>query len=141
MSILGRLPYKRWTQEGEVKADGRPNAERPEPANKLTPEEKHQVLEICNEEAWQSLPPSQIVPALADEGVYIASESSFYRILKEAGQLHHRGRAQAPKKVSKPKSYKATAPNQVWSWDISVPQQAAGEMRDYGPSSSACRCW
>ncbi len=49
--------YKRWTQEGEVKADGRPNAERPEPANKLTPEEKHQVLEICNEEAWQSLPP------------------------------------------------------------------------------------
>ena len=42
------------------------------------------------EEAWQSLPPSQIVPALADEGVYIASESSFYRILKEAGQLHHR---------------------------------------------------
>ncbi|WP_294053262.1 IS3 family transposase [Thiolapillus sp.] len=110
--------YKRWTQEGEVKADGRPNAERPEPANKLTPEEKHQVLEICNEEAWQSLPPSQIVPALADEGVYIASESSFYRILKEAGQLHHRGRAQAPKKVSKPKSYKATAPNQVWSWDI-----------------------
>jgi len=110
--------YKRWTQEGEVKADGRPTAERPEPANKLTPDERQQVLDICNEEAWQSLPPSQIVPVLADEGIYIASESSFYRILKEADQLHHRGRAQVPKKVSKPRSYKATGPNQVWSWDI-----------------------
>ncbi|MCU7887167.1 MAG: IS3 family transposase [Candidatus Thiodiazotropha sp. (ex Lucinoma aequizonata)] len=49
---------------------------------------------------------------------YIASESSFYRILKEADQLHRRGRAQAPRRVSKQEAYKATAPNQVWSWDI-----------------------
>jgi len=110
--------YKRWTQDDEIKVDGRPNAERPEPANKLTSEERQQVLAICNQERWQSLPPSQIVPALADEDMYLASESSFYRILKEAGQLHHRGKAQAPKKVNKPKSFKATAPNQVWSWDI-----------------------
>lgn len=110
--------YKRWTQDDEIIMDGRQNAERPEPANKLTPEQKQQVLDICNQERWQSLPPSQIVPALADEGMYIASESSFYRILKEAGQLHHRGKAQAPKKVRRPKSFKATTPNQVWSWDI-----------------------
>lgn len=110
--------YKRWTEGDAVKVDARPVAKRPEPANKLALEERQQVLDICNEKAWQSLPPSQIVPALADEGRYIASESSFYRILKEAGQLHHRGRAQAPKRVRKPKSYKATAPNQVWSWDI-----------------------
>lgn len=35
----------------------------------------------------------------------------------------------------------ATEPNTKWVGDISVPQQAAGEMRDSGPSSSACRCW
>lgn len=110
--------YQRWTQGDEVKSDGRPNAERPEPANKLTPEERQQILDICNKEACQSLPPSQIVPFLADQGIYIASESSFYRILTEAGQLHHRGKAHAPRKVSKPKSYQATGPNQVWSWDI-----------------------
>jgi putative transposase len=115
---ISHRTYERWTQEDEVKTDGRLTAERPEPANKLTPDERQRVLDICNEEAWQSLPPSQIVPALADEGIYIASESSFYRILREAGQVYHRGRAQAPKKVSKPKSYKATAPNQLWSWDI-----------------------
>lgn len=110
--------YKRWRCGGEVKTDGRPDAERPEPANKLKPEEREQILETCNQEAHQSLPPSQIVPALADKGLYIASESSFYRVLKEAGQLHRRGRAQARKRVSKPEAYKATAPNQVWSWDI-----------------------
>ncbi|MCU7901550.1 MAG: DDE-type integrase/transposase/recombinase, partial [Candidatus Thiodiazotropha sp. (ex Lucinoma aequizonata)] len=43
---------------------------------------------------------------------------SFYRILKEADQLHRRGRAQAPRRVSKPEAYKATASNQVWSWGI-----------------------
>jgi len=110
--------YRRWTQDGGVKADGRPDADRPEPANKLRPEERQQILETCNEEAYRSLPPSQIVPALADRDTYIASESSFYRVLKEADQLHRRGRAQAPRSVAKPEAYKATGPNQVWSWDI-----------------------
>ena len=49
--------YRRWTQYGSVKADGRPDAERPEPANKLTPEERQQILKTCNEAAYQSLPP------------------------------------------------------------------------------------
>ncbi|MCU7901555.1 MAG: hypothetical protein KZQ66_05740 [Candidatus Thiodiazotropha sp. (ex Lucinoma aequizonata)] len=56
--------------------------------------------------------------ALANKDTYIASESSFYRILKEADQLHRRGRAQSPRRVGKPEAYKARAPNQVWSWDI-----------------------
>jgi len=110
--------YRRWTQADDIKTDGRPNAERPEPANKLTAEERQQILDICNLAPWQSLPPSQIVPALADQGHYIASESSFYRILREAGQLHHRSKAQPPRKVRKPNAYQATGPNQVWSWDI-----------------------
>lgn len=64
------------------------------------------------------MPPSQIVPTLADEGIYIASESSFYRILREEKMQNHRGRSQEPGKYNKPTSYCAKAPNQVWTWDI-----------------------
>lgn len=64
------------------------------------------------------MPPSQIVPALADDGVYVASESRFYRVLRDAEQLQHRGKARAPRTVTKPTGYQATEPNQVWSWDI-----------------------
>jgi putative transposase len=110
--------YQRWTQDHEVKEDGRPQAERPTPANKLSLEERQQILALCNREDYRSLPPSQIVPALADKGIYLASESSFYRVLREADQLCHRGKAQAPRNVAKPKGYRATGPNQVWSWDI-----------------------
>ncbi len=87
------------------------------PANKLSREERSIVLEVCNLPEYGSLPPSQIVPSLADEGIYIASESSFYRILKEEGQLKHRGKAK-PRKVVRPEPYVATGPNQVWTWDI-----------------------
>lgn len=59
-----------------------------------------------------------IVPRLADQGVYLASESTFYRILREADQVHRRGRADAPRVIEKPKGFKATAPNQLWNWDI-----------------------
>lgn len=115
---ISHRSYQRWTQETGIKEDGRPLAERPEPANKLSQEERQRILETCNRKEYRSLPPSQIVPALADRAIYIASEASFYRVLREADQLHHRGKAQAPRKVNKPKGYKATGPNQVWSWDI-----------------------
>lgn len=89
------------------------------PPNRLTPAEKEQILAVCNEEKYCRLPPKQIVPILADEGVYIASESSFYRVLKEAGQLQHRGKSAAPgTKPSKPQACEAERPNQLWSWDI-----------------------
>lgn len=109
--------YRRWTEGGEVKADGRPQAVRPLPANRLSDEERAQVLQVCNEPRFASLPPSQIVPRLADEGRYLASESSFYRVLHAAGQQHHRGRAAAPSRKA-PTSHEATGPNQVWCWDI-----------------------
>jgi putative transposase len=88
------------------------------PANKLTEDEKNEIIDICNHPQYRSLPPSQIVPQMADAGRYIASESSFYRVLRQVGQLHCRGRADVPRVVEKPKGYKAQAPNQVWSWDI-----------------------
>lgn len=88
------------------------------PANKLSAEERAEILAVCNQVEYRSLPPSQIVPRLADEGRYIASEASFYRVLREADQVHRRGRGSAPRTVAKPKGFKATGPNQVWSWDI-----------------------
>ena len=71
-----------------------------------------------NEERFASMPPCQIVPALADKGTYIASESTFYRVLREEKMQNHRGRSQEPGRHGKPTSYCATAPNQVWTWDI-----------------------
>ncbi len=88
------------------------------PANQLTQEERIRILEVCNQPEYKSLPPTQIVPRLADEGCYIASESSFYRVLRDAEQVNRRGRAEVPRTVAKPKGYQATGPNQVWSWDI-----------------------
>jgi len=54
----------------------------------------------------------------ADKGQYIASESSYYRVLREVDQVNRRGRAEAPKSRTKPKGFKAEKPNEVWSWDI-----------------------
>lgn len=77
---------------------------------------------------YKSLPPSQIVPSLADKGLYIASESSFYRILREDNQLKHRGKAK-PRTVVKPEPYVATGPNQVWTWDITyLPTSVKGSF-------------
>lgn len=109
--------YRRWTQGGDIQADRRPEAERPSPAHRLSEEERNEVLRVCNEPRFASLPPSQIVPRLADEGRYLASESSFYRVLHDADQQQHRGRAEAPSRRA-PTSHEATGPNQIWCWDI-----------------------
>jgi len=110
--------YRRWSKAGTVQEDGRPNAKRPAPYNKLSTEEWKLIVTTSNEDQYKALPPSQIVPRLADQGVYISSESSFYRVLKAENQLQHRGKALAPQKRSKPNSYLASRPNEVWSWDI-----------------------
>jgi len=93
-------------------------ASRRTPPNKLTEAEKEQIIRLCNQPEFKSLPPSQIVPILADQGQYIASESSYYRVLREVDQVNRRGRMSPPRTVTKPKGYKAKAANEVWSWDI-----------------------
>ena len=119
-ALLGlsvRTP-QRWRTEGAVKADGRAQAgQRREPANRLTKAERQEILEVVNRPEYARMPPSQIVPALADQGRYIASESTFYRVLHEAGQLTPRGKSKAPTH-RRPEPFQATAPNQLWSWDI-----------------------
>lgn len=110
--------YQRWTAQGDVAADGRPDAKRPVPGNKLCPEERKEIITTCNKPEFASLPPGQIVPLLADQGRYIGSESSFYRVLKQFGMQQHRGRNRKPEKRPAPKGYCARRPNQVWSWDV-----------------------
>lgn len=110
--------WRRWQTEDGVREDGRPSAVRPVPANKLSEEERAGVLATCHQPQYASLPPSQIVPALADEGLYLASESTFYRVLRAADEQHHRGRARPDRDTKTPTSHRATAPCEIWSWDI-----------------------
>lgn len=119
--------YQRWTQAGAVGPDGRTTAVRPSPVHALTPEEEEAVVALCKSEQYQSMPPAQIVAREADEGRYIASESTFYRVLRrmEMNQPRGRGRRQAP--PPKPTSHQADGPNQVWTWDVTwLPGPVAG---------------
>ena len=114
---ISKRTYNRWKNTDSDYIDKRTICARPEPANKLTKEERQEILDICNTEEFASKTPSEIVPMLADRGSYIASESTFYKVLKEAKQLTHRGREQ--RKHKRPIStHKATRANQVWMWDI-----------------------
>ena len=110
---------QRWTDEDDqIKADARPTADRPVPANALSPEERAAVLALVNEPRFAALSPAQIVPALADEGCYVASESTIHRILRAEGQNAHRGRAKEPRPKRPPTTHTATSPTQVWCWDL-----------------------
>lgn len=119
---------QRWeTNAGLREGDARPRAVRPVPAHALSMQEREQILRIANEPRFAALPPARIVPALADEGVYIASESSFSRVLRAHGQTRHRGRAKAPRPVRPPTTHVATGPRQVWTWDMSyLPTKVLG---------------
>ena len=86
-------------------------------ANALSPAERAHVLEVVNSPEYRDLPPKQVVPRLADDGRYIGSESTIYRILRAEGQDAHRGRAK-PRTARSVDAHVATAANQVWSWDI-----------------------
>ena len=110
--------YERWVDGDSIREDQRPFADRPEPVNKLTKEEYNSVIKVVNLPEYADLAPSQIVPALADKGIYIASESTIYKILKNENMQHHRGRSKAPSRAKLPDTHIANGPNQVWSWDI-----------------------
>lgn len=117
---LSPRTLQRWRDgDGDiVKADGRHQAAQcRQPANKLTEQERERLLAVANQPEFAHLPPNQIVPELADQGIYLASESTFYRVLRAAGQLTHRGKAK-PATHRRPAPIEARTPNQLWSWDI-----------------------
>jgi putative transposase len=112
---LSARALARWRREGG--GDDRRQGPKAPPAHKLTPEERAQVLAAANSTEFRNLSPRQIVPNLADRNEYIASESTFYRVLQEEGQLAHRQHTR-PKRRHRPKEHVARGPNEVWSWDI-----------------------
>lgn len=87
-----------------------------------------QVLKLVNNETFASLPPSQIIPIIADRGQYICSESTMYRVLRANNMQTHRGKARAPVTRVCPR-LKATRANQVYSWDITfLPTNIKGQF-------------
>ena len=120
---------QRWNaSDGLVTGDGRPAAVRPVPAHALSLAERAEVLRVANEPRFAAMPPARIVPMLADEATYIASESTFVRVLRQNGQAAHRGRAKAPSATRPPTTHIATAPRQVWCWDMTyLPATVTGQ--------------
>ena len=115
---ISERTYNRWKDPLTPLEDQRPEAIRPEPPNKLSTEERQEIIEVANSDDYKDLSPHQIVPRLADdEERYIASESTMYRVLREADMVHHRGRTKKPEQ-RKASTHKATGPNEVWMWDI-----------------------
>jgi putative transposase len=111
--------FQRWrAEDGQVQADRRPEAIRPRPAHALTEAERARMVALANAPRFASTPPARIVPALADEGIYVASEASFHRVLRDHGQMQRRGRARPPRSAGPPSTHVATGPGQVWCWDV-----------------------
>jgi len=125
---LSLRTLQRWTGREIVQADGRTTIARPAPRNALSEVERQAIVTLCNSADYAHLPPSQIVPRLADQGRYLASEATFYRVLRMTGQQHHRGRSQRPRRQAAPTTHAARGPNQVWSWDITyLPSPIRGQ--------------
>ena len=100
------------------------------PANKLSDLERQEIINTVTSKEYVDKSPSQIVPLLADKGVYLASEASFYRILKEEKMDAHRSKS-TPIKKKKPMELVADGPNQVYSWDITYLQSTIKGMFFY----------
>lgn len=118
--------FKRWENDLEDKRRGPKTTS----ANKLSDEEIEKVIQISTSKEYVDLPPTQIVPLLADKGIYIASESSFYKILRERKLLKHRGKSKKPS-MNKPAPLIAKSPNEIYSWDITYLRSSVSGMFYY----------
>lgn len=108
---------QRWLKWGPDGGEDRRRGPLTPPANRLSEPERQRILEVVNSPEFADLSPHQIVPKLADMGIYVASESTIFRLLREEKLNVHRGRARAPTR-RRPDEHVASGPNQVWCWDI-----------------------
>jgi putative transposase len=102
---------------------GEPPGRQP-PARALSPDERQEVLDELHSERFVDKAPAEAYAALLDEGIYLCSVRTMYRILASAKEVRERRNQARHPRYKKPELL-ATGPNEVWSWDISVPQQAA----------------
>lgn len=105
---------QRWEQNGP--SDKRKGS-RAVPVNKFSDHEKSHVINVLESPEYADSNPNQIVPKLADLGLYLGSESTMYRILREFKMNMHR-ESSLPSKQHSPEPLTANGPNQLWSWDI-----------------------
>lgn len=116
---------QRWAKAGTI--DKRKGS-RCSPANKLSDQEEKKIISVLNSPEFSDLSPKQIVPRLADQGLYLGSESTMHRILRRLNMSIHRQNSQPAKKTS-PEPLLATGPNQLWSWDITyLPSNVKGQF-------------
>jgi putative transposase len=94
-----------------------PPAPRPAPANALSEPERQHILSVLRSEAFCDLAPAQVWARLLDDGVYLCSIATMYRLLAAAGENRERRRQRTHPAKKRPELM-AAAPNQVWSWDI-----------------------
>jgi putative transposase len=125
---LSLRTLERWEKHPEA-GDGRAGPLTP-PPHRLTDEERKMIIDVSNSAPYQDLCPWQIVAKLADSGRYLASESSFYRVLKKADLLRHRSKSK-PRTQKPPKDLIARHPNEVWSWDITYMKSPVKGMYYY----------
>ena len=125
--LLG-LPIRtiqRWEEHGL--SDNRKGS-RATPANKISEDEKKKIVAVLKSPEFGDSNPNQIVPKLADQGIYMGSESTMYRILRDLGLDKHRQSSRPVTRV-RPEPYIATEPNQVWTWDITyLPTRLRGSF-------------
>jgi len=90
---------------------------RPRPARALQEEERQAILAVLNSERFADKAPAEVYATLLDEGTYLCSRRTMYRILAESGEVRERRDQLRHPEYKKPELL-ATGPNQVWSWDI-----------------------
>jgi transposase InsO family protein len=90
---------------------------RTKPTNALTATEERKAIALMTAPEHSSMSPDTLVPHLATMGIYVASQSTMYRLLRREKLLRNRGRARSRTR-RRPREHVATAPNQVWAWDI-----------------------
>jgi putative transposase len=108
---LPRASWYRRLQPVALRAGRRP------PARALLPAERQTVLQYLHAERFRDQAPAEVFATLLDEGVYLCSLRSMYRILAASGENRERRDQLRHPQYKKPELL-ATAPNQVWSWDI-----------------------
>lgn len=118
---IGERTYRRWEKPGGDTDGRKEGAAKRVPKAKLTPEERREILEVCNSPEYRNCTPAQIVADLADtRETYLCCESTMYAILREDGQVKRRDGSRPPS--PRPRPLVATGPNQVWTWDITIVQ-------------------
>jgi len=111
---LARASYYRW--DPSPSSDS-PEEKRPIPSWALSPEERQKVLDLLHTDRFIDQSPREVYATMLDEGTYLCSVRSMYRILDEQGEVRER-RDQLRHPVYQPPELLARGANQVWSWDI-----------------------